>query len=103
MRASVKLYESGYLSMPILDYDALCAFVAEVVVHYQKIAPTVTTYADWLYVALEEERAKVTLLELLWVMRLREDGIWLDANSAANLIFKLLDRLGRDTSGQLGF
>lgn len=86
-----------------LDYDKLRIYAESVVMEYRQTAPVVAAYADWLYIALNEEQEKVTLKELILVGRLYEDGEWLHPNLAANLVYKLLDLLGRDTRGMLGF
>jgi len=78
-------------------------FLEEAAGHYEKTAPTVERYVDDLYRRMGEKPDTVVLTELLTVEGLRDDGIWEQPNYAANRIYRMLDRLGRDTTGQAGF
>lgn len=72
--------------------------------HYEKSAPTVAEWADDLYQRIGDKRADhVTLSELLLASRLMEEGVWMHPNTAANNVYKLNYRLGRDTTGHAGF
>jgi hypothetical protein len=86
-----------------LDTDAIEGFLAEAVEHYATSAPTVADHLDDLYMRFKGDGSEVTLLELVGVLRLREEGEWEHPNYAANRIYKLRDRLGMDTTGQVGF
>lgn len=85
------------------DFKAATKFVSEVVHHYEKSAPTVSAWADDLYIRLNENTASVTLNELLQCQALLEEGGWMQPNYAANKIYHLMDRLGQDTTGHAGF
>jgi len=85
-----------------IDLEGIEKFLVNAVNHYEKSAPTVSRYADDLYVRLQEKRP-VQLWEVLTVLELRTPDGWLQANFAANLIYKLEDRMGRNISGQYGF
>lgn len=72
--------------------------------HYAKSAPTVREWMNDLYVRLHEDPDAVILSELILLWRLYRGGNdWSPPNYAANLVFHLLTRLGRDTTGQAGF
>jgi hypothetical protein len=86
-----------------LDTDAIDGFLVEAVEHYATSAPTVAEHLDDLYLRLREAPEAVSVLELVGVLRLREEGEWEHPNYAANRIYKLRDRLGMDTTGHLGF
>jgi hypothetical protein len=70
--------------------------------HYQLTAPTVRDHCDDLYRRVEADPAKVTLAEIFGVHALWADD-WMQANHAANHVYKLRSRLGMDTTGQAGF
>lgn len=71
---------------------------------YERSAPTVHTWLDDLYIRLGEDCDHVAVSELLLAVDLRtNDGIWMRPNTAANRVYKLLHRLGRDTVGMAGF
>lgn len=83
--------------------DMIGAKLTEVAEHYDRAAPTVTEWANDLYIRINEAPASVALPELLMVERFVEEGAWMQPNYAANAVYHLLDRLGRDTAGQAGF
>ena len=89
--------------MQSTDLDATMQLITEACAHYEKSAPTVERYLDDLYIRVNENADSVVLSELLFVGRLREEGEWMHPNYAANGVYKLLVRLGRDTTGQAGF
>lgn len=70
---------------------------------YERTAPTVHAWLDNLYIRIGENPVSVSMVELLHVESLREDGQWEQPNYAANRTYKMLARLGRDVSGQAGF
>jgi hypothetical protein len=70
---------------------------------YEKSAPTVRDWLNDLYVRIHENTDTVVLSELLVADRLWVDDDWMQANHAANLVFHMLTKLGRDTTGQAGF
>jgi len=87
------------------DFKKLETFLTEAVEHYATSAPTVSRYCDELYIrATTGEGRPVTLDELMRVQWLRVDGDqFMQANHAANAIYKLMDGLGMDTTGHAGF
>ncbi len=90
--------------MQLFDWDAFEEFAEPAVVHYRESAPTVSRYLDDLYIRVRTgEGAPVLLDEILTVQRLYESEQYLEPNHAANLIYKLMSRLGMDTTGHAGF
>lgn len=71
--------------------------------HYETSAPTVHDYLDGLYIRISTKPSDVRLSEMLFVETLIEDGHWMQANYAANRVYKLMHRLGMDTTGHAGF
>jgi len=83
--------------------DAIRSELEAVAGHYDKAAPTVCDWANGLYARLNDEPDSVRLVELLAVERFREAGQWENPNVAANRIYKLMHRLGQDTTGHAGY
>ena len=71
--------------------------------HYDKTAPTVTEWANDLYIRINESPETVRLPELTMLSRFAEEGIWLQPNYAANQVYHLMHRLGMDVTGHVGF
>lgn len=88
----------------MLDFKAIEAAIGEVVDHYERSAPPVSEWADDVYRRLGNAD-KIILSELTLIREIRgtngED--WMQPNYAANRVYKLLHRLGRDTAGLVGF
>ena len=92
--------------------SALTLFLEDGVRHYEKCAPTVSRYLDDLFIRIgdtfavknpEQGPSPVTLAELLGVASLKDDSGWIGPNYAANTVYKLMSRLGMDTTGHAGF
>jgi hypothetical protein len=86
----------------------LCDFLSQAVGHYEKTAPTVAAYLDDLYIRCNERTEDVRLCEITAVRALYaadgdRPGTWESPCYAANRIYKLMHRLGMDTTGQAGF
>ena len=75
--------------------DAAAERVCEI---YNKTAPTVSDWADWIYSARDNE---VTLSDLLWLQRLANEET--PANYAANAVYHLMESRGQSTIGHAGF
>ncbi len=75
--------------------DAAAAKVSEL---YEKSAPTVSEWADWLYSAPD---ADVTLYDLFTLQTIANEEP--PANYAANRIYHLMERQGKSTVGHAGF
>jgi hypothetical protein len=76
-------------------FEAACAAACG---EYEKAAPTVAEWADWLYQAKDQD---VTLADLHILGRIVTENP--GGNLAANMIYHHQTRLGRDTIGQSGF
>lgn len=99
-------YESRFFAHlpPARDWlDVIRDQITEIANHYAKSAPTVCDWANDLYIRINDAPDRVPLTELLAVSGFRENDQWEQANFAANRVYKLLHRLGRDTTGMAGF
>lgn len=90
-------------TQPLIDLGAIATYLIHVVQQYETSAPTVSAWADALYITLSEDPGKATVRELLTAQDLCEAGIWEHPKLAANRIYKLMHAMGKDTTGQLGF
>jgi hypothetical protein len=88
----------------MLDFKAIEAAIGEVVDRYEKTAPPVSEWADDVYRRLRDADT-IVLSELVLIRDLkgRDGEEWMQPNYAANRVYKLLNRLGRDTTGSAGF
>lgn len=89
----------------MFDFDAIREALGRVVDHYEKTAPVVSEWADDVYMRLNGQADKVIFSELMLVKTMigtEEEG-WMHPNYAANRLYHLLHRLGRDTTGMAGF
>lgn len=87
----------------IFDFQEFEQAIIEAGVYYEKTAPTVEAFLDGMFIRANEDLASVTLAEVSFLKTLRENGQWLHPNTAANNCYKLMTRLGMDTTGQAGF
>jgi len=76
-----------------VHYDELLIFLELAVAHYEKTAPTVSTYCDGLYQRINDDLNRVCLSELGAVEQLRETEVWMQPPLAANHVDQFLDRL----------
>lgn len=91
---------TGFLDIPAAQH-----FIQVAMSHYQerKAPGWFTDWLDDLYIRLAEDWGKVTLDELATLTSLNVDGHWLTPTYAMNTAYKMLDRLGRDTTGIIGY
>lgn len=87
----------------MIDWQAIDRLIEAATVHYERSAPTVADYLNHLYVRLDETPETVVVPELLFVLSLSEADEWMHPNQAANRLYKLMHRLGRDTVGMAGY
>ena len=87
----------------LIDFDAIRQFLVLVVRQYEKSAPTVSQWADDLYVKMDESIRDVRIVELMQAQALLEDGIWEHPSYAANRIYHLMSDLKQDTTGHAGY
>lgn len=89
--------------MQIIDWNGLLTLLMDAQEHYQKTAPQVTAYLEDLEIRLKESQESVNVLELVQVGTLREDGVWMDPNFAANRMYHVQIRSGREVLGGVSF
>ncbi len=87
----------------MFDFDKFLTFLEDACNHYAKSAPTVSDYCDDLYRRVNNGGDNVRLSEMTTAMILKENGEWEHPNFASNRIYKLMDRLGMNTTGHTGF
>ena len=88
---------------PLIDLDAISKHLSMVATHYERTAPTVSHWADTLFMTMQEDLGKVTLREVVTASALLEEGQWEQPNMAANRIYKLMESKKQDTTGHAGF
>lgn len=88
-----------------LDINAARNFIVEALNHYQerKAPGWFTDWLDDLYIRLGESAGSIVLDELLTLSVLDYEGCWMMQSLAANTVYKMFNRLGRDTTGILGY
>lgn len=92
-------------TMPMLDWAAFDAHLIAAAEHYEKTAPAVADWVDDLYRRMRDHDQVQTVLyvEILAALQLFGPETWEHPNYAQNRIYKLLSRLGRDTTGMADF
>lgn len=88
--------------MRVFNFRQFESFVSDACDQYERSAPTVTDYLDQLYRRVNQNQP-VQLREVIVIEKLLDDGIWLQPNYAANMIYHLMNEVGLDTTGQAGF
>lgn len=87
-----------------LDTEAFKRFLAEAVKHYEKSAPRLSEWLDGMYIRLGEPEWKtITLEEIQQIQYLYADNCWLNAENAENNIYRMFNRMGKDTTKIVGF
>lgn len=84
-----------------MDFKQLEFVLAMLCRHYEKTAPTVEAWADDLYRRMTCNPDSVRLSEVMLAVDL--SACDLQPNYAANKVYKLMSRLGQDTTGHAGF
>jgi|WetSurMetagenome_2_1015567.scaffolds.fasta_scaffold1338474_1 hypothetical protein len=86
------------------NQDDLMGRLKSIVFYYTVSAPTVSRWADELYMQIQEDPSRVTLVDIYAVKNLfAAYGSYVDAHTAANLIYKHMHSQGKDVTGHLGF
>lgn len=83
--------------------NAVDSMLVHVSGHYAWSAPVVSEWADDLYRRINRDTNGVALSEVCFAARLFMNDQWMHPNYAANQLYKLLNSLGRDTTGMAGF
>lgn len=85
---------------PFWDWHACRKFIELAIEHYKGSPGWFTDWLDDLYIRLGERTSgAITLDELATLAALFVDGSWEDEEYAVNRIYRMFDRLGRDTTG----
>jgi len=85
------------------NWYACRKFIEEAMKHYKQAPAWFTDWLDDLYIRLAENGGAITLDEIVTLAQLASDGLWEAENLAVNRVYKMFDRLGRDTTGILGY
>lgn len=87
-----------------LDIKSARKFVEQAMKHYlsEKSPGWFTNWLDELYIRLHDDLKGVSLYEMAILDRLYENG-WMPQQLAVNLVYKMFDHLGRDTTGIIGY
>ena len=86
------------------NWYACRTFIEEAIKHYSRAPAWFTDWLDDLYIRLADNCRAITLDEILTLAQLSsDDGSWEAENLAVNRVYKMFDRLGRDTTGILGY
>ena len=88
---------------PFFEPKKLLTFLELAVKHYEKAPAWFVNYLDELYMSMNDGWQKITLDEILTVANLYTDNQWEHEWLACNRLYKLFDRIGRDTSGIIGY
>jgi hypothetical protein len=83
--------------------ESIKAQLTAIAEYYERSAPTVADWCNDLYIRIGEKPETVVLPELYATERFLEEGVWMQPNYAANAVYHLLNRLGRDTTGMAGY
>lgn len=91
--------------MQMIDFDAIQAGLEKIVNHFEKSAPTVSNWANDLFIKVSEDFDAIRLVEIRTAERIISDcmGSLNGSSYAANMVYKLKNRLGQDTTGDFGF
>lgn len=85
----------------MFDNSKFESAITEVAHHYEKSAPIIETWCDWMMTAKSSE---ITLSDILLLQYLNDKTQSpLSGNSAANKLYHHQSLLGRDTTGMAGF
>jgi hypothetical protein len=88
----------------MIDFDMLQATLEKVVGAYEKTAPTVSDWANDLFIRISEDMDSIRLVEIMMAGRIyNEREGFMGPHEAANQVFKLMHRMGQDTKGHFGF
>lgn len=88
----------------MIDFDMLQATLEKIVGHYEKTAPTVSDWANDLFIRISDDMDSIRMVEIMMAGRIwNEKEGFMDGSNAANQVFKLMHRMGQDTTGHFGF
>jgi hypothetical protein len=96
-------YQGEIAMQQFLDIDAARLFAECAAKHYEKAPGWLFNWLDEMYIRLGENWGPITLDELATLAKLQDGEYWLAEQYTCNTVYKLLDRLGRDTTGIMGY
>jgi hypothetical protein len=85
----------------MIDFELIYQKCSDVFTEYKDTAPTVSRWADDLYMRIRDNTRIILLDEIIVLSYIIDNHC--DGNTAANVVYKLYDRLGWDTTGMAGF
>lgn len=85
------------------DWHACRKFIEKAIEHYCRAPGWFIDWLDDLYIRLAENCRAITLDEILTLAQLASDGSWEAECLAVNRVYKMFNRLGRDTTGIAGY
>ena len=86
------------------NWQACREFIQQAILHYRTAPGWFTDWLDDLYVRLDENCNTITLDEIQTLGMLCPTGEeWEPESYAVNRIYKMFGRIGRDTTGILGY
>ncbi len=85
------------------DINGARTFIEVAMQHYTSVPPWFIAWLDDLYIRLGESWSAITLDEMAVLYRLSDDDGWKPMHYAVNDVYKLFDRLGRDTAGMVSY
>jgi hypothetical protein len=80
----------------MLNLEALAQALTAASAQYAHTAPSLAAWLDELFIAVHEDLTAVSLADVLFVGRLCEGGVWMQANMAQNALYHHLHRSGKD-------
>ena len=90
-------------SQPFLSITGARTAIEEAMVHYESAPAWFLLWLDDLYIRLGEAWRPITLDEVATLAALHGEDGWMPESIAVNTVYKMYDRLGRDTAGILGY
>src|SRR3989442_10095268 len=89
--------------VPLVNMEAIPRFVEEACKHYEGGPGWFTNWLEEMYMNFNQNWSTLTLDEVATLQRLYQDGQWMSQMFAVNMVYKMFDRMGRDTTGIFGF
>ncbi len=86
-----------------INREQMQQFIEAAVKHYERAPAWFITWLEDLYTRLQDDLQGINLDEVLTLSRLYDVAEWMPEPLAVNMIYKMYDRLGRDTTGIIGY
>lgn len=91
------------MSQQFINITDMQSFILSAEYHYEKAPGWFTDWLDDLYIRLGENWGPITLDEIVTLDKLYENDTWMPEPLAVNTVYKLFDRLKRDTTGIISY